>query len=276
MASTQTPLSIIQSVVQFQNGTASVWNGVNVPIPQGVVVIATDTLDVKIGDGSTLYVNLPILFNINNILTITNSLSTQAQQIAALTTAIATVQFPQRLICETTTNSDGLSISLPWNVDSVAALDVSIGGSLLDNSSLTLSNENVLVLSNVVSLTQPVRIVWNAIKTSSGRYVSEISTITLGSGNSGGSGGGTGDGTGGGGSGGNGGGGTGETAYYLPDGSTFFTSNGAASWLSTGSGVLSSDTVFQSLPASTWLPSGNGFDPSVDVMFAGLNASTWA
>lgn len=63
-------LRLIDSIVQFSNGTQAVWNTITVPIPLGLVVYAVDTTVVKMGDGITLYQNLPILFTLNSIVAI--------------------------------------------------------------------------------------------------------------------------------------------------------------------------------------------------------------
>jgi hypothetical protein len=61
-------LTVIDAVTQFVGGTQTVWNSVTIPIPAGLVVYAVDTTVIKIGDGITLYANLPVLFTLNTLL----------------------------------------------------------------------------------------------------------------------------------------------------------------------------------------------------------------
>ena len=74
-------LAIIDAITQFVGGTQAVWDTVTVPIPANLVVYATDTTALKIGDGVTLYANLPVKFYLN-------SLTTLVDQIAALATQL--------------------------------------------------------------------------------------------------------------------------------------------------------------------------------------------
>lgn len=74
-------LALIGAITQFANGTQAVWNDITIPIPYGLVVYAIDTTAVKIGDGATLYVNLPVVFTLNSIITL-------AQQVASDTSTL--------------------------------------------------------------------------------------------------------------------------------------------------------------------------------------------
>ena len=76
-------LRLIDSITQFVNGTQAVWDDISVPIPVGLVVYAVDTTALKMGDGVTLYADLPVLFALNSIITI-------AEEIAALQAGSAT------------------------------------------------------------------------------------------------------------------------------------------------------------------------------------------
>lgn len=75
-------LALINSITQFIGGTQGIWNTITAPVPQGMVVYAIDTTALKLGDGQTLYANLPVLFYLNSITSI-------AQQIASLTQQLA-------------------------------------------------------------------------------------------------------------------------------------------------------------------------------------------
>ena len=58
---------IIDQIVQFTGATTSDWADVLVPVPDKMIVI-TDDGSVKRGNGTTLWVDLPILFNVDTII----------------------------------------------------------------------------------------------------------------------------------------------------------------------------------------------------------------
>ena len=60
-------LAVIDAVTQFFNGSQAVWNNVATPVPRGLVIYATDTTALKIGDGVTLYAELPVVFYLNSL-----------------------------------------------------------------------------------------------------------------------------------------------------------------------------------------------------------------
>ena len=77
-------LTVIDAITQFLGGGQAVWDSVTIPVPSGLVVYATDTTAVKIGDGSTLYANLPVWFLLSDV-------GTLASQVAELTTQLAAI-----------------------------------------------------------------------------------------------------------------------------------------------------------------------------------------
>lgn len=79
-------LQSIDSIVQFADGEKEKWNNVDIPIPKGMVIIATDTLDIKIGNGEDLYKDLPILFSLRTIEELIEKVRELEQKIAAETT----------------------------------------------------------------------------------------------------------------------------------------------------------------------------------------------
>ncbi len=85
-------LSIVSAVTQFVNATQATWNSVTIPVPTGVVVYASDTTVVKMGDGQTLYANLPSLFTLNQITNLSNSLATNTAAISAINTTLAGIE----------------------------------------------------------------------------------------------------------------------------------------------------------------------------------------
>lgn len=72
----------LESLTQFIDGTLAEWNNQTVPVPKGLVVIASDTGDVRLGDGTALFQDLPTLFKIQELLTIGSDLNTVKSQIA--------------------------------------------------------------------------------------------------------------------------------------------------------------------------------------------------
>ena len=61
-------LTRVDTIVQFTQGSATVWNNANNPVPAGAVVIDTINKVIKEGDGATLFANLPICldYDFNN------------------------------------------------------------------------------------------------------------------------------------------------------------------------------------------------------------------
>lgn len=82
----------ISAVVQYQNGTASDWSETTTPVPLGMVIIASDTGEIKMGDGETLYASLPVLITIKRILSCVSS--DPASFMKALNGAISASTFP--------------------------------------------------------------------------------------------------------------------------------------------------------------------------------------
>lgn len=78
-------LQSINAITQFVDGTQAIWNTITVPIPAGLVVYATDTTAVKLGDGQTLYADLPTLFTLDSITSLTTLVNSIVQGNANLT-----------------------------------------------------------------------------------------------------------------------------------------------------------------------------------------------
>ena len=58
-------LTRVDTIVQFTQGSATVWTDPNVAVPTGAVVIDTINKVIKEGDGTTLFANLPICLDYN-------------------------------------------------------------------------------------------------------------------------------------------------------------------------------------------------------------------
>ena len=65
-----TSLSVINAITQFVGGTTATWNDVTVPIPDGLWIYASDTTNLKKGDGVHLYADLPVEFTLSSLLAI--------------------------------------------------------------------------------------------------------------------------------------------------------------------------------------------------------------
>lgn len=85
-------LQTIDSITQFVNATQAAWNSINIPIPAGMVIYAIDTTVVKMGDGQTLYANLPVLFTLSDITTILSTTSSLSTEYTTLQQAITALQ----------------------------------------------------------------------------------------------------------------------------------------------------------------------------------------
>lgn len=86
-------LALIDAITQFAGGTQAIWNTITIAIPAGLVVYATDTTALKIGDGSTLYANLPVVLYLNTVATLSS-------QVAALSLLITGDVSPTTLTAE--------------------------------------------------------------------------------------------------------------------------------------------------------------------------------
>ena len=84
-------LQAIEAITQFVGGTQAVWNSITIPVPAGMVVYATDTTVVKMGDGVTIYANLPTLFTISQITSLQNMYTNLTNSVATLTTEYGTL-----------------------------------------------------------------------------------------------------------------------------------------------------------------------------------------
>jgi hypothetical protein len=69
---------IINSITQFVGGTDDEWLSLDSILPNKMTVIALDTGYVKRGDGTKTYAQLPVLFNINDIVDIGVQLQNKA------------------------------------------------------------------------------------------------------------------------------------------------------------------------------------------------------
>jgi hypothetical protein len=84
-------LALIDSITQFNNGTQAVWNTITTPIPSRAVIYAIDTTAIKIGDGTSLYRDLPVVFYLNSVLTLAQevaAMATRAEMEAAIAAAL--------------------------------------------------------------------------------------------------------------------------------------------------------------------------------------------
>ena len=63
------PSGLVQilSLVEFTQGTDLVWSALTIPVPSGVVTFSIDGGVFKLGNGSTLYADLPVLFTFNDM-----------------------------------------------------------------------------------------------------------------------------------------------------------------------------------------------------------------
>jgi hypothetical protein len=78
--------TIETNVIQFGGGSSSQFTNLNAPVPDGILLIALDTGEVKVGDGSTLYASLPTLVTLKSIANLT---SVYAEGLAKATSAQA-------------------------------------------------------------------------------------------------------------------------------------------------------------------------------------------
>lgn len=58
---------IVTSIAQFFGTTQPDWSALEKPVPAGTVAVATDVGEVKLGNGSDFYPDLPVLFNLQDM-----------------------------------------------------------------------------------------------------------------------------------------------------------------------------------------------------------------
>lgn len=88
---TNSNLSTVDSLTQFVNATQSSWNQTTVPVPQGVLIYASDTTVLKLGDGKTLYADLPVLLTLSQLVNIQSQLVSMQAIVNSLTTTALTI-----------------------------------------------------------------------------------------------------------------------------------------------------------------------------------------
>lgn len=127
-------LQVVESITQFVNGTQAVWNTITLPVPDGMVVYATDTTVVKMGDGTTLYTNLPTLFTLSDITELATNVSTLQSDVSGIqsndttyATEIAAVQASITTIQNQITSLTATQIVTDSSVVSVSSTEYFIG-----------------------------------------------------------------------------------------------------------------------------------------------------
>lgn len=65
----------IKSMLQFSRGGSLVWEALVTPVPDNVVAFSIDDGVFKLGDGVTLYKNLPVLFTFNELISVQGGIS---------------------------------------------------------------------------------------------------------------------------------------------------------------------------------------------------------
>jgi len=155
-------IALIDSISQFLNGTQAVWNNITIPIPAGLVVYAIDTTAIKIGDGVTLYSNLPVVFYLNSIVSLSSQIAELTTQIfgpnntsiaAQISAAITSALSSNGQIISTINNTIMSDLTAPNGVieTSVASqINTSITQDLLSNGVIGQA-----LTSIVSSLTEP-------------------------------------------------------------------------------------------------------------------------
>ncbi len=106
-------LSIVNAVTQFVNASQATWNSVSVPIPNGMVIYASDTTVLKMGDGITLYANLPALLTLNQLTSLVNSVTGGLNNVA-ITTPTITGGTADGVVIGATTPASGKFTSLSF------------------------------------------------------------------------------------------------------------------------------------------------------------------
>ena len=169
-------VSEISALIQFLNGTAAAWSDTTVPPPSGCIIYATDTTAIKLGDGVTLYSNLPIIITLNQLLGLTSALNNYA--LINSQTFTGTPKCPTPATGDTSSqivNSQFVANSMAVVENIITNLGNSIGGEITSINTLiasitatigTIPNGNTVaaLLAAMISLSQPNQ--WSAQQSS--------------------------------------------------------------------------------------------------------------
>lgn len=134
-------LTVIEAITQFFNGTQASWNSITVPIPSGLLVYATDTTNIKIGDGVTLYANLPTSVNLATLIADYSSVSSAGTSITTLNTEITSINTTLTTLSSEYTT---LNTSVTSLTSSVSAVNTELGGI---NATLSTATGNISALT---------------------------------------------------------------------------------------------------------------------------------
>lgn len=124
-------LLVIDAMTQFVGGTQAVWNDITIPVPSGMVVYAVDTTAVKVGDGTTLYVNLPVVFTIDAIITLAAQMTTLSGEVSTLSGQMSNLE-----------NTAAVTTAINSAISAAFAGSPSLGGTPTTNTPPTGDNSN--------------------------------------------------------------------------------------------------------------------------------------
>lgn len=161
MASETGIVSIIDSITQFVNGTQEVWNNIALPIPDGLVVYAIDTTVVKMGDGVSMYADLPELFKLSDIVLILERLNNKSDigHKHASSDITDLKKLSRELYEDLVVNADKRTVTLPFILNDVTEVDLMIGGLTQTPSTLTKIDEATIQLGKEFVPGTPVYVV---------------------------------------------------------------------------------------------------------------------
>lgn len=161
MASTTGPVSVIDSITQFVNATQEIWNNIALPIPKDLVVYAVDTTVVKMGDGVTMYADLPELFKLSDIVLILEQLRSKSD--IGHTHTQNEITDLKRLSREPyedlVIGADKRTVALPFFIESVNEIDLLIGGITQMPSTITKVDDTHIKLGKDFVPGTPVYVV---------------------------------------------------------------------------------------------------------------------
>lgn len=58
--------SIVQSILQLVSGPEGAWDKIQIPMPEGVMIYASDTKTIKLADGVSLYADLDTVYDLDD------------------------------------------------------------------------------------------------------------------------------------------------------------------------------------------------------------------
>lgn len=148
--------SNLNTITQFVNTNQAHWASSTEPVPYGLLIYDPTTTILKRGDGVTLYANLPVLFSLSSIPTLTSEATANTGSLSSATTTAATLNSEySTILADIKTSTSGLAgspMTVATDLDA-APFGWSAWSTTTANSPVANTSGVLLTISNVGSTT---------------------------------------------------------------------------------------------------------------------------